>query len=394
LRLAAACLAVALFGVAAQAGAAPPPAAREKELRELRGRIEALQKRLTDAEGLKNEAVDALRESERAISEANRELRGLAQQARAADARLAELNAESARAQQALKEQQALLARLLYHHYINGQPGPLRLLLNREDPSRIVRQLHYFEHISRARSEAIAGLRASLRGLRELALEAESSARELAAIAAEQQVQRHRLERERTARGATLSKLAREIRQRRREIGTLRRDEDRLARLVQSLARLMAREKRPAPRLRNERTPQRGAGDAPFAALRGRLALPVRGELASRFGAPRADGGTVWKGLFIAARPGQEVRAIAAGRVVFADWLRGFGNLLIIDHGGAYMSLYGNNESLYKRVGDIIHGGDAIAAVGNSGGNPDSGLYFELRYEGKPLDPLGWVEIR
>ena len=85
---------------------------------------------------------------------------------------------------------------------------------------------------------------------------------------------------------------------------------------------------------------------------------------------------------------------MAAGRVVFADWLRGFGNLLIIDHGDAYMSLYGNNESLYKQVGDVIHGGEPVAAVGNSGGNPDSGLYFEIRHQGKPLDPLGWVGVK
>jgi septal ring factor EnvC (AmiA/AmiB activator) len=98
--------------------------------------------------------------------------------------------------------------------------------------------------------------------------------------------------------------------------------------------------------------------------------------------------------LSITARAGDEVRAIAAGTVVFADWLRGFGNLLIIDHGGAYMSLYGYNEALLKRVGEAIRGGDPIATVGNSGGNADSGLYFELRHEGRPLDPLKWVDIQ
>jgi septal ring factor EnvC (AmiA/AmiB activator) len=101
----------------------------------------------------------------------------------------------------------------------------------------------------------------------------------------------------------------------------------------------------------------------------------------------------LWKGLFFAARAGEEVRAVADGRVVFADWLRGFGNLLIIDHGDAFMSLYGNNEALFKRVGDIIHGGEAVGAVGNSGGNDRSGLYFELRHQGRPLDPLDWVKM-
>jgi murein hydrolase activator len=120
----------------------------------------------------------------------------------------------------------------------------------------------------------------------------------------------------------------------------------------------------------------------------------VRGELASRFGSPRNDGGLTWKGLFLAAKPGESVRAVAGGRVVYADWLRGFGNLLIVDHGEGYMSLYGYNETLLKRIGDEIHGGDSVATVGNSGGSADSGLYFELRHQGKPFDPLTWVGRR
>jgi len=140
--------------------------------------------------------------------------------------------------------------------------------------------------------------------------------------------------------------------------------------------------------------PQGASGDSAFSELKGRLSLPVRGELVNRFGSPRSDGGVLWKGLFIVARAGEEVRAVADGRVVFADWLRGFGNLLIIDHGDAYMSLYGNNEALYKRVGDPIRGGEAVSAVGNSGGNPNSGLYFELRHQGRPVDPLDWVRLK
>jgi len=101
-----------------------------------------------------------------------------------------------------------------------------------------------------------------------------------------------------------------------------------------------------------------------------------------------------WKGLFIRAAGGDAVKAVAAGQVVFADWLRGFGNILIVDHGDDYLSLYGNNETLYKQVGDTLQGGDTIAAVGNSGGNPDSGLYFELRHKGKPFDPLGWATLK
>ncbi len=366
--------------------------ARE-ELRELRGKIEALQKRLADAEESRTEATDVLRESERAISDANRSLRELAQQSREVNQRLAELRAESRRGEETLKSQQSLLARLLYQQYLGRQAEPLRLLLNREDPNQIARHVHYFTYITRARAGLIGELRANLARLRELAHETERQAAELAAIAAEQAAQKQQLEREKRTRIQVLARIAREIQQQRRKISTLQRNENRLTRLVDELGRIVAR--RPAvPRHKNERVPE-GSGDgSPFARLKGQLSLPVRGELGNRFGSPRPEGGPIWKGLFIAAASGEEVRAIASGRVVFADWLRGFGNLLIIDHGGAYMSLYGNNETLYKRVGDLIRGGDAIARVGNSGGNADSGLYFELRHEGRPLDPLPWVDIR
>ena len=130
-----------------------------------------------------------------------------------------------------------------------------------------------------------------------------------------------------------------------------------------------------------------------FAQLKGRLRLPTRGVVTNRFGGRRQEGST-WKGLFIRAAADSEVKAIASGRVVFADWMRGFGNLMIVDHGGNYLSIYGNNDSLQKQVGDSVEGGDAIAAVGNSGGNPESGLYFELRFQGEPLDPLRWVNLK
>ncbi|TNF52475.1 MAG: peptidase M23, partial [Gammaproteobacteria bacterium] len=131
-----------------------------------------------------------------------------------------------------------------------------------------------------------------------------------------------------------------------------------------------------------------------FGRLKGKLALPVAGEIQHRFGQNRPGGGPAWKGLFIRARQGQEVHAVGTGKVAFADWLRGFGNLLIIDHGGGYLSLYSNNESLYKQPGDRVRAGDVIAAAGNTGGQEDTGLYFELRHQGKPFDPMNWVASR
>lgn len=127
--------------------------------------------------------------------------------------------------------------------------------------------------------------------------------------------------------------------------------------------------------------------------MRGRLPLPVRGELLARYGMKRNDGPT-WKGLFIRAAEGTEIRSVAAGRIVFAEWLRGFGNLIIVDHGGEYMTIYGNNQAILKHPGDMIRAGEAIASAGNSGGNEQSGLYFEMRFQGRAVDPMHWVAAR
>jgi septal ring factor EnvC (AmiA/AmiB activator) len=387
---------IVLAAASTGASAARTATDAKEELRDLRGRIEALQKRLAGAEESHAEAADALKDSERAISDANRMLRELARRSQDVNRKLSELDREARRTRTTIEAQQTQLARLLYRQYVGGRADPLRILLSGEDPNRIARHLHYLAHVSRARAALIGDIDRQLNGIAQVAREAEREARELAAITTEQRAQRERLESEKRTRARLLAAISRDVRRQRTEIGTLKRNETRLARLVEQLGRIVARPRSRAapPRTRNDQGPERSIDARPFERLKGRLALPVRGELGNRFGSPRTDGGPAWKGLFILARAGEEVRAIADGRVVFADWLRGFGNLMIVDHGGAFMSLYGNNEALYKRVGDTVRGGDAIAAVGNSGGNADSGLYFELRHEGKPLDPLSWVEVR
>ena len=171
----------------------------------------------------------------------------------------------------------------------------------------------------------------------------------------------------------------------------MQRDEARLSRLVDALGKVTSA--RPGGQ-RNEMLPEPASGGVAFASLKGKLRLPTRGELMNRFGGPRSNGRLSWKGLFIHGATGQEVRAVAAGRVVFADWMRGFGNLMIIDHGQGYLTIYGDNEALLKQVGDAVAAGDVIATVGNSGGNADSGLYFEIRYRGKAFDPMSWVSLK
>jgi septal ring factor EnvC (AmiA/AmiB activator) len=185
----------------------------------------------------------------------------------------------------------------------------------------------------------------------------------------------------------------------------LEHDEARLGSLIDQISRLLAEQARrhaPAHPPPTAAVPHGGApSPAAFIALLGKLELPVDGQLGARFGAARRDedgqpqaGAPSWKGLFIRAPAGAEVHAVAAGRVVFADWLRGFGNLMILDHGNGLLSVYGNNETLLRGIGDAVQAREVIAAVGSTGGSQDSGLYFELRYQGKPFDPLAWMGPR
>jgi septal ring factor EnvC (AmiA/AmiB activator) len=211
-------------------------------------------------------------------------------------------------------------------------------------------------------------------------LGSEAAAREkrLGALEAESRSDRERILAQRRERRGVLQRLAGEIGASRKEIKVLRADAARLARLVEELARIVP------PQTRKE----------PFSKLRGKLSLPVRGELSGRFGAPRGAAGTEAKGVFIRARSGEPVRAIAPGRVVYAEWMRGFGNLLIVDHGETYLSIYANNESLLKQVGEPVSAGEAVATTGASGGNEQTGLYFEMRHLGRAFDPLRWVKMK
>ena len=361
----------------------------------LRARIERLQSDLTAAESSRSEAADALKVSEKAISEANRGLYERGREQQILNANLTDISRRSQATAADVAAQRLLLDRLVRHQYMHGSTDSLRLMLEGRDAAAADRQIHYFTYISKLRADMIRRMQKSLADLAVLQTEALKEKDALAANEAEQMRARKILKAEKQARRRVLDRIAGVISQNRREIGRLKRDEDRLSKLVEQLGRVLSA--KPTGRIRKQGQEVDDVADSSFIgkvfqALKGKLKLPVRGELSNRFGGPRDEGGTTWKGLFIRSDTGQSVRAVADGRVVYADWLRGFGNLLIVDHGSGYMSLYGNNESILKQVGESIQSGEAVAAVGDSGGAGESGLYFELRHKGKTFDPLRWVE--
>ncbi|MBK9161766.1 MAG: peptidoglycan DD-metalloendopeptidase family protein [Nitrosomonadales bacterium] len=341
----------------------------------------------------KSEAADALRESERAISNSNRKLAEIAAQQHDADNRLGELQARLRQLNDRMTEQRSQLGKLLYQQYLGGRQEYLRMILSDQNPSQVARDMQYYRYIAHGRADWLVALRDDFTALDAVRAATREQREQLASLRTEQSAQKKILEKEQRTRKVMLHKISLQLRAQRREIGRLQRNENRLASLVEKITEMLAQPKS-GTLFRNDNLPDNRFDGKPFEQLKGKLALPVRGEVTNRFGTPRPDSTILWKGLFLRTSSGQAVKAIASGRVVFADWLRGFGNLLIVDHGKGYMSLYANNETLYKQVGDMLHGGDTVAAVGNSGGNENYGLYFELRHKSKPLDPIDWLATK
>lgn len=382
---------------------------KKGELQNLKARIEALRRDMAKAEESKTYAADQLRETETAISDANRRLHELGAERGELKAQLSELDAQSQRLDRQAGTQQNQLARLLNRQFVGGDSDALKLLLSGEDPNQSARDKYFLTRLWRAKADLIQQLRTVAAEKKQLADTVRERQTQLAEIERQQQESRAQLLERKKQRLTTMAAIAHRLKAQRREIDTLKRDEQRLTKLIEGLARIAATTKA-KPRAKPGNTPPGGSGrvaKAPplknqdpgnvggtFAARRGQLRLPVKGTIAGRFGQPRPEGGATWRGIFIRAAEGLEVKAVAAGAVVFSDWLRGFGNLLIIDHGDDFLSVYGNNESLLAAVGASVKDGESVATVGNSGGNPDSGLYFELRHRGQPFDPLKWALLR
>ena len=389
-------------------------AEKKDDLKELRGQIKSLRKDMAAAESKRANAADQLKDIEQDISSTQRELATLSAKRNKLQEALNSLATQSRALESRLGNQQAQLEKLIYRQYLQGTPDSLRLLLNGDNPNQLARDLYYLTAIGRARSELLTEINTSLQHKKTLADDTQERAKEMVAIEAEQKKERDKLVAQREQRKQMVDKISASISAQRRQIGNLERDEKQLSQLIKRLSKILAAKPAPRPEpkrkktstgtkssttgnpspteIANDSTPE-AVPNSSFVNLKGSLRLPTRGIVTNRFGSRRPEGGT-WKGLFIRANPGYEVKSIAGGRVVFADWMRGFGNLLIIDHGSSYLSIYGNNDALLKQVGDNVKGGETVASVGNSGGNPESGLYFELRHQGRPLDPLKWVNLK
>jgi septal ring factor EnvC (AmiA/AmiB activator) len=363
-----------------QARAATSPAAKEAELKQVRSRIDAI-RRAIQAEAQRRDALAGqVKEAELKIQSARERLAEVRAQRIAAENRLADLKAEQKATEKRIAAERDALATQVRVAYMNGRQEQLKLLLNQQDPARLGRMLAYYGYFGRARAERITTISEHLAHLELLSEGIAAETEKLKALEEEQARDVKALAGARDERARALAQVQSTIKNRNDELAKLRREAQALEKLVEELRRAI------------EEFPQ--LAEQPFQRVKGKLPWPVKGSVLAQFGQLRAGGPLKWQGIVIGAERGTQVRSPYYGRVVYADWLPGMGLLVVLDHGGGYMTLYGHNEQVYRRVGERVAPGDILAAVGDAAGVGKPALYFEVRKGREPLDPAGWLMKR
>lgn len=348
------------------------------DLEQLQRQIELVSKELASARTRLSDQQEQLRATELRLGQLQREISANLAAMDATEAELAALREREGELARARDAQQVRIGTELRAAWQMGQQGTLKVLLSQESPHTVARAMTYYRYFFHARNELVAEYRATLEELVEVRSRREAAAAELLAQQATLETQRREVLASREQREQLVATLAATVTSRDEELQQLQRDRQELEDLLEAIAQAVVELTLPEDY-------------QPFASVRGKLDWPVSGRRINSFGSSRGAGGMRWHGVNLAADEGTAVRAIHHGRVVYADWLRGSGLLLILDHGGGYMSLYAHNQSLLKEVGEWVAPGTPVSTVGNSGGLDRAGLYFEIRKDGKPLDPVTWM---
>ena len=346
------------------------------QLKQLRGRIDTIQIQIDQLRGQRQQSERVLRETERRISVLGSSIRQLGR-------RIVRQRKDLQRIQQQIAEQsgrlngnQDALKQQVRAAYISGQEAYLKLILSQRDPQRMGRMLVYYDYLNHARVEEIDGLQTTLQKLADLNRRKQETQNELQASLQKKERDKRTMEVSQQQRQTLLSQLALRLEDKEVELAQLKEDEQRLHTLLNDLNQALS----DIPAIPKQLQA--------FERLKGQLNWPVSGKLEARYGTQRSRG-LRWKGVLLDASKDNQVRVVSHGRIAFSDWLRGYGLLTIVDHGNGYMSLYGQNHSLYKKAGDWVERGEIIAEAGDKGGEQPR-LYFEIRHRGKPVNPQRW----
>jgi len=350
---------------------------KERELEAVRDKISDLKTSMDRRAAERDRITGELQTAEVLIAERRNHLKDLERQRAFSEKKKAGIDQQLASRQSDLASESEQLAAQVVAAYTSGQQERLKLLLNQHDPATLGRVLTYYRYMSEYRGENIETVNGFIAELADLQKQAAEEENRLAGLTRARTAELIELDAAQNKRQSLLVSLKSRIAQEGSEI-------DRLAAQEQDLARLIAE-------LTSILSDYPITSEEPFSKHKGRLTWPIAGNLLHDFGQPRATGSVKWNGVVLAAPRGREVRSIYHGRVVFADWLAGMGLLVIVDHGEGYMTLYGYNETTLKRAGDWVAPGDVIATVGDSGGQQQTGLYFEVRQGTKAVNPRSWV---
>lgn len=350
----------------------------KQKLEQLRQQIGQLQTEINQVKGAKSALVKDLAALDRKIGKIVRRIHQLDKKINNLQGKVANLQRDLNEQYKTLNVEKDDLAKQIVASYMMGRQEMIKILLNQQDPAKVSRAFVYYDHLNKARTENIQSVERTIAKIESLKKEISDQKRQIERNVDEKKLEMAQLGGQRVQREQLLKKVNKDLNTKSSEVERLIANENRLQKLLDALYRL-------------EDIPEDATKTKPFSSLKGRLPWPTKGPILGRFGRIRPNGGAKWQGYLIGSDLGKPVKSTAAGRVAFSDWLRGFGLITIIDHGDGYMTLYAHNESVFKETGDWVNAGEVIAYAGNTGTDTRSGLYFEVRANGKPLNPRRWL---
>ena len=354
--------------------------AKEKQLSELLRKIDKLKQAIDVKEDSKSQYIKQLKEIERKIGSVSEKIRAIGAQISDRKTELATLRATRLKHQRQLSRENDYLAEQVYAAFTLGRQEKVKLLFSQQDPHKLQRNLVYYRYFSDARVELINGVQRNIDKIIETEQLIRQAQQDLEQNQQALQAQKRLLGEDLGKRKAIVASLDQQLKQQGGSLSRLQDEAEQLQNLIDSIQEIFVD------------APEDEASRQAFAELKGKLAWPVEGKVRRLFGRNKPMSDLRWQGVMIEAPNGRYVRAVSHGRIAFADWLRGLGNLIIIDHGNSYLSLYGHNESLFKNAGEWVEAGEVISSIGDSGGQKQPGLYFEIRKKGKPQNPTGWCK--
>lgn len=348
----------------------------QKQLRDLSSRISGLQKNMRKQEGESRQLSKALRDSEVKIGKLARQIQALDRQLSGLGNHAVNLESKRDALRKELKVRAALIEKQVAQQYQMGNQARLQLLLSQKDPEQVDRQIRYFDFVNEALKRDMQAFRTKLADLTGTERELTATEKQMVQKRAALKKEVAELRSSRAQRKQTLAGLRKLISSDSAKLKQLQLDQKRLQALLKEIEKSL--------------NFASIVTDKAFRTLKGKLPWPLKGRVKQGFGSVRNN--IRYDGVWISAKESAPVKAVHHGRVVFADWLRGYGLVLIVDHGSGYMSLYGYNQSLLHDIGDWVSAGEVIATAGNSGGRDSDGLYFAIRYKGKPSNPRRWLK--